>query len=700
MKSNFRLHSTLVMLGLGIIILTTWAYFIGKTGFYWDDWPVIWVYAEQGVDGIRKYFSSDRPVYGHVYSLLIPIFGFAKIPWFSLLLFSVFVMAITWFNFLIDLWPKQYSRAWLAASFLAVYPGFMHHGIAFTYSQHFVSGFLFVVSLHASFIAVKNTCLRSFFWIIVSTITALSSFFLIEYFIGLEFVRPYILYIAFRRKFGDSISFKNIIIKIANQWIATLSAFLVFMFFQSYFLNPLGYRNVSTVLGKFEFNFSYIILTKLKIFIINFLATTLSSWFRTLDYNSINLNYGKSVIASWLVFVIVMAVVVIIFLFFKKNNSNKLESNDLHARECFYLSILLLIFAGIPYVAADIRIDLDTITRDRFSISFMFGSSLLLAFVITSISKKCIYAAVIGGIFIGAASAFQFRATNELRSDWENQRNIFWQFAWRFPVLKQGTTVYAEGLPLLLTGNQAAANLNLLYGNAGSLGDIDYIILDLNHTSIHTLAPDPTFEQVTAGKLRSFEFHGTTSQAIAMWIPQNNYNFGNHERSSIRFLDSVNSDEIPFLGPESRMVAHQSRPNKVTDAKLIFGTGSTSLPAGPLLKIIGPEPLHSWEYYFQKAELARQNNDWDQIVMLEIEANKKGLEPLSSSELHPFIEARIRRGEIKEALQLTRKNLTLSPYELIFTIRLWKRIINNNNVLFGKINDIDPELYIKLNLDK
>ena len=32
--------------------------------------------------------------------------------------------------------------------------------------------------------------------------------------------------------------------------------------------------------------------------------------------------------------------------------------------------------------------------------------------------------------------------------------------------------------------------------------------------------------------------------------------------------------------------------------------------------LLGPEPEHDWCYYFEKAELARQQADWQQVAML------------------------------------------------------------------------------------
>ena len=48
-----------------------------------------------------------------------------------------------------------------------------------------------------------------------------------------------------------------------------------------------------------------------------------------------------------------------------------------------------------------------------------------------------------------------------------------------------------------------------------------------------------------------------------------------------------------------------------------------TLPAPPF----ATEPGHTWCYFYEKAELARQIQDWDQIVALGSEAAEKELRP-------------------------------------------------------------------------
>jgi hypothetical protein len=59
----------------------------------------------------------------------------------------------------------------------------------------------------------------------------------------------------------------------------------------------------------------------------------------------------------------------------------------------------------------------------------------------------------------------------------------------------------------------------------------------------------------------------------------------------------------------------------------------------PPSALFGPEPVHDWCYYYEKADLARQRGEWDEVVRLYREARGLGLEPADAIEWLPFYQA-------------------------------------------------------------
>ncbi|NPV56663.1 MAG: hypothetical protein HPY76_08340 [Anaerolineae bacterium] len=64
--------------------------------------------------------------------------------------------------------------------------------------------------------------------------------------------------------------------------------------------------------------------------------------------------------------------------------------------------------------------------------------------------------------------------------------------------------------------------------------------------------------------------------------------------------------------------------------------------------LFGDEPAHTWCYFFQKAELARQNHDWDEINRLGDEAEAGGWQASQPAEYLPFLEAAARAGNLQD----------------------------------------------------
>ena len=78
----------------------------------------------------------------------------------------------------------------------------------------------------------------------------------------------------------------------------------------------------------------------------------------------------------------------------------------------------------------------------------------------------------------------------------------------------------------------------------------------------------------------------------------------------------------------------QTKELRLTNLDLIQTDPQNSPP--PYL--FGSAPEKTWCYYFEKADLARQNSNFSEVVLLGDEAINKGYSPRSASEWLPFLE--------------------------------------------------------------
>jgi hypothetical protein len=103
--------------------------------------------------------------------------------------------------------------------------------------------------------------------------------------------------------------------------------------------------------------------------------------------------------------------------------------------------------------------------------------------------------------------------------------------------------------------------------------------------------------------------------------------------------------EIALVAPYSRIE------NVVTDVQ----------PADPPGVVFGPEPPHGWCYLYQKAELALQTADWEEVLRLGEQAAQQGLAPNDPVEWIPFLQAYGYLGE-EASFRGTAAKITDDPF--------------------------------------
>jgi hypothetical protein len=153
------------------------------------------------------------------------------------------------------------------------------------------------------------------------------------------------------------------------------------------------------------------------------------------------------------------------------------------------------------------------------------------------------------------------------------------------------------------------------------------------------------------------EFNSNTSDALAFYYDP---------PACLRLLD-------PLLDVENRFILDESlmrEASTLSNADRILREQTAVMPA-----IYGPEPEHGWCYYFQKAELAHQFGDWDEVVQLGEQAFQLDDFPNNPVERFVFIEGYAHAGKWARALELSQVSYKVSKeYVGPLLCQLWKRI--------------------------
>ncbi|HSO12627.1 MAG TPA: hypothetical protein VLT51_09650, partial [Anaerolineales bacterium] len=83
-------------------------------------------------------------------------------------------------------------------------------------------------------------------------------------------------------------------------------------------------------------------------------------------------------------------------------------------------------------------------------------------------------------------------------------------------------------------------------------------------------------------------------------------------------------------------------------------------PTPPTL-VFGPEPDRGWCYYYQKADLARQRGEWNEVQRIGEQAFGQGMEPGDLIEWMPFLQAYAMHGNVDRLTELA-PVITADPY--------------------------------------
>lgn len=155
-------------------------------------------------------------------------------------------------------------------------------------------------------------------------------------------------------------------------------------------------------------------------------------------------------------------------------------------------------------------------------------------------------------------------------------------------------------------------------------------------------------------------FEGSTSNAIVLFYRNPN---------CVRLLDPIYDQNLPQMRKYTISAIHLSNLDQVV-------TNVDSIPHLPE-EIFGSELPHEWCYYFEKADLARQMGDWEQVAELGDAAMSNNFSPYHPSELVPFIEAYAHVGRWAEAENLTIITVRSDPLMQLMLCDTWNRIIQD-----------------------
>lgn len=631
-------------------------------GFFWDDYPLAWIAETYGNVGLERYFSTNRPFWGMLFQITTPILG--SIPWH----WQVFgltwrvLLAISFWILIRLIWPERPTTALFASMAFLVYPGFTQQWISIIYSHFFIIMTAFISSLVFNVLAVRavnqsGNSRKSLFYTVIALFLSLINLISLEYFLTLELIRPFILWIVLGNFTGERKDHIQKTLKIWFPYLFLWTGIVVWRFF----LFPYQTTNYQlSLLDRFYTEPIWAFLSLIQNISTSLWRVGILPWLRIfLPPDHVEVGRLTTVFIYFLV--IVVFLVILSWFIFLRVRSKEITSikgvEDTHSTNVLWLSILALFLAGWPFWLIDISPSLN-FSLDRFTLPFMFGSALLVTSLVQIFQINFVWKVFIISILISFSVGTHFKLVNAYRRDWETQKRFFWQLVWRIPNLKSGTTVLSNELPLTYySDNSLTAPLNWIYDPDNDSEMMSYL-LAYPARRLGSSLPDLKVNQPFEVDYLAATFIGNTSQVITIY-----YN----PPACLRVLDE-NLDVVNHMLP---LQMQESATLSSFDNILME---PISHQTTPLEVILAPEEEHGWCYYYQKAELARQQGDWEEVVQLAERAFALGDYPNDPAERLPYIEGYAHTGKWKEAVQQTGDSLRVSSKMIPVLCLIWRRI--------------------------
>ena len=565
--------------------------------YYRDDWYYMYDGLVAGPKIFEIMFLHLRPARGPFFSLLFSLFGNSPLPYHLLLYLWRLLggLSVLWMFDL--LWPKQRSARFFAALMFTIYPGFLWWVAGVEYQPMVFSLGLHVFSITLTFKAMQTEITqRKALWYALSVLTGLYALALVDYTIGMEAFRWMGIFLIVHRR-STGVSWGRKILETLKLTVPVLLIPILYLAWRQVFFE--NWRKATDIGLQLDAIFSSVnsLLWWLVYLIQSALNVTVFSWgvpFSQIFYSNRlrDLMMGLVITAFGLIFVLIAERI------FSKKTEDTDETSGNWIREAILLGIFGALVGVLPIVLGN-----RTVAFGRFSHytlpASIAGVLLLTGFVY---SMKDRFARTVVVSLLVALAMLTHRGISAQARTEEAMIQDFWrQMSWRAPDLKEGVLLIVE-YPF-----DFADDVDVVYGPANFIYYPEKQARNPVKLAINA--------EVIQGETVTEILLGKKERMVNYYDAHEYYvNFGNvlivaqsSENACLRVIDPRWSN---FSRNDGNWIFETAAKSKVEN---IVPSGPPHLPPEYLF---GPEPEHGWCYYFQKADLARQTGDWEEITHL------------------------------------------------------------------------------------
>jgi hypothetical protein len=622
---------------LALIVIAALAYLplINQIGYSHDDWYLMVSARAEGADVFHEIYSVDRPLRAYVLDPAYRLFGQGALLYnLSAWVFRV-LSALLFVWMLRVLWPNYSYETFMMALLYVLYPGFLSQYNGIDYQPQIISMALAMLSLALTVYAFfEKRFVYKVIEISLSIIVGVLYLGLVEYEVGFELIRFTLLVILESRV---TFSFRERIFKTIQSWLPYSLILLGFGAWRIFFFQ--GDRKATDIdiqfgqlrLYPFQTLYHWLIQVIQDLYDVLF-----SAWTIPLSELTNYIQRWGSVIA-----ILTAGLLLIVAIKLDKRNIEEDSLRPAFGREALLFGLLSAIGGLIPIAMVNREVSFPFFSR--YSLVSSVGVAIFMVALLSYVNGKVLRNAIVAGLLLITmlthhANAVRYaQETSMLKSFW-------WQVSWRAPHLQKSTTLIA----------------NYPVGGA----EEDYFVWGPASLIYYPEKQNP--EAIQPGLYAAVLNSSAVTKILARERQQydnrkNIVTYPNYRNILVLTQPTINScvhvvdgsqpeysrderDSIRVIGPYSEI-------------ERVF---TDEMPHTPPTVVFGSEPPHEWCYFYEKADLARQRGDWEEVLNLGTQARDRGLVPQDDIEWIPFLQAYAVAGDVDRLTKLA--DIAVEPY--------------------------------------
>lgn len=623
----FRNETFVATLVIFLTTAITYGISIPSLGYYHDDWFVLWSGHARGAGSLIPLFSTDRPFMGVVYSYVYRFLGDSIIGWHLYALLWRFIGALAFFWILRLFWPKQKYLTVLMTVLFIVYPGFLSEPNANTKQNHLYGFGTALLSIALMLQALKtNTRIWKVVYSILSLILTANYLFIYEYMIGFEGTR--LLLLGYALFLTGITKFRPLAMETLKRFIPYAIVTAGFLYWRIFIFE--GARNatdVSKLAGGYLDNLRYMSIRLFLETIKDFLNTSIFAWF-VMPYRLFSEAPYANLTRAVLIAAVVIALVLLYTYFFKKWWGMDFDETKtlFLMKEFLWIGAIITVCAVAPVILSDRNVDLYD-SYKSYGLHPIGGVVLFVTGIVLMLQPKFRRFVLI--VLIGISVSTQILNADDWARFWDQHRSLWWQLTWRAPDIKDETLVMAylpEGFRMQ-QDYEMWGPINLIYNPEPAKTPAVAAEVLTYETAFNVLR-----QEVINNHVRDIRMHRDYNNLLLISVPSTT--------SCAHVIDGT----LPVYAESETLLVQMVGSYSHVDRIVPDGT-----PPVPPVSIFGSEPAHDWCYYYQKASLARQKGDWEEIGKLYDEIKSLKLEANDKSEMVPFLEGLANMGRVDDA---------------------------------------------------